>query len=113
MTTAISPDQDAALAEDTNFRIRRAFGVVCGVNFVLYGLGHFGIAAILSLLLAASLISQVKMPAAKVGEETAPGWMMKAPRVDEDFAERITSPRSILLLVAGFLLVSAAIGAAL
>ena len=111
MTTKISSAQAVYFAENDKLLARRTFGVVCAVNFILYAMGSQGVAAVLTLLIAASLISQVKMPDAKVGGPTAPAWLMKSPRIDDDVADRLTSPLFIGRAVAGFLLISAAIGA--
>lgn len=113
MPTTISASQAVAFAEDDKIRIRRVFGGVCAANLALYAMGANGVGALLTLLLVASVISQVKMPDAKVGGKTAPDWMMKSPKVDPDFAERITSAPFILRVVVGFLLITAAIGAVL
>jgi len=113
MTTKISSTQAAYFAENDKLRVRRTFAFVCAANFVFYAMGHHGGAALLTLLLAASVISQVKMPDAKVGGSTAPAWLMKSPKIDEDVADRFTSPLFVGRVVAGFLLITAAIGAVL
>lgn len=113
MTITHSPDKPNRFAASDAIRARRTFGFLCGVNFCVYAMGHHGGGALLTLLLAATLISQVKMPDAKVGGKTASDWMMKSPRIKKEIADLWTSPRMIIRLVAGFLLISAALGAVL
>lgn len=113
MSITTSPDKPNRFAASDAIRARRTFAFMCGVNFVVYAMGHHGGGALLTLLLASVLISQVKMPDAKVGGKTAPDWMMKSPRINEEVADLWTSPRMIIRLVTGFLLVSAALGAVL
>lgn len=113
MTTTLSPEQAAVFAEDDKQRAHNIFGAMCALNFCLYGLGHYGVAALLTLLIAASVVSQLKMPGARIGGMTAPNRMMASPKMDEALAERITSPKTVLGAVVAFLLSAAVISAVL
>lgn len=106
----MSPQPTVPSIDNERFGTLLMFAVFVIADISAFYSGASGIGIVLGLILIAVALSQISLPALAPVSKTAAPVAPKGLKVSEDFAEKITSPRAVIIGVAVLLLVCTVFG---